>query len=360
MQNFTEQNLKHLITSFFEEVPVVDLRYIRKLSSPTGIYQHARYQLPNYHHGYCLDDNSRAMLLLLMADPKRQEETLFRSYLSFIAYAQLADGNFRNFMSYDLQWLEPKGSEDSLGRTIWALGCLMNNGAYASYFAMADELFNRSLPPMLTLRSARAIAYTLLGLEQALAVKPKDDRYLENAKQLSLFLVGEFRSCADADWPWFEEVISYDNAVIPLALLRMSNLFQKEEWQQIGLEAANFLDSILFQGDHLSTIGNDGWYVKGKECPIYGQQPIEVPSAIMLYQELYRLAPSDLLAHKIYKSFLWYLGYNVQGEIMFNASEGSCYDGLEAYGVNRNQGAESNISFWMSFVLLQEWMLERE
>ncbi|MEI5985360.1 MULTISPECIES: hypothetical protein [Sphingobacterium] len=349
------------LNNFYYSNPTIDLSYIEKISSSTGIFQHASFNIPNYHHGYCIDDNCRALLLLMMAQKQENlgiEHPLFSSYLSFIFYAQNEDGSFKNFMSYDLRFLEDKGSEDSQGRTIWCLGYLLGNESFDHYWPVARGIFDRGIDQLLELKSARAISYALLGLLHYQERYPEDQHVLNLIQSLTKFLEVEFQMCATDEWPWFEEIISYDNAMIPLALFRAGKQLNNQELLIIAEKSFDFLDSILFRGDHLSLIGNENWLKKNGEVCTYGQQPIEIPGILWLYQEVYNIDPNPLYIDRIKRSFLWYLGLNDQRMSLFNAQDNSCYDGLESYGVNKNQGAESNISFWMSYLLIKEMIFK--
>ncbi len=351
------------LNNFYYSNPTIDLSYIEKISSSTGIFQHASYNIPNYHHGYCIDDNCRALLLLMMAHKQENhamEHPLFSSYLSFIFYAQNEDGSFRNFMSYDLRFLEDKGSEDSQGRTIWCLGYLLGNESFDQYWPVARGIFDRGIDQLLELKSARAISYALLGLLHYQERYPEDQHVLNLIHSLTKFLEVEFQMCASEEWPWFEEIISYDNAMIPLALFRAGKQLKNQELLTIAEKSFRFLDSILFRGDHLSLIGNENWLEKNGEVCTYGQQPIEIPGILWLYQEVYNMDPNPVYIDRIKRSFLWYLGLNDQRLSLFNAQDNSCFDGLENYGVNKNQGAESNISFWMAYLLVKEMIFKED
>ncbi|SJN47545.1 hypothetical protein [Sphingobacterium sp. JB170] len=339
---------------FFEQHPALDISYLERLSSPTGIYQHGSFNIPNYHHGYCLDDNSRALLLLVKAEgisTSFLNHPLLSTYLSFIFFAQNEDGTFKNFMSFDLKFLENKGSEDSTGRAIWAIGSLLGNAHFESYHSISREIFDRSLDRLLDFRSPRAVGYCLLGILKFIEANPLDSHARNVAHALADFLEAEFDACDGHNWPWFEEIISYDNAILPLAMLRAGRIMKNQRWTEIGFTAFTFLDTVLFSNGQLSMIGNQGWYPKGGEVSRSGQQPIEVPSIMLLYRELYRLESNPIHLAKMQRAFLWYLGENDQELSVFNPSQKSCYDGLEEYGVNKNQGAESNIAFWTAYIL---------
>ena len=79
-----------------------------------------------YDHGYCTDDNCRALVCALRHYELTKEDSVLAladRYLSFTHHAFNSDQQrFRNFLSYDRRWLEDIGSEDVHGRTVWALG----------------------------------------------------------------------------------------------------------------------------------------------------------------------------------------------------------------------------------------------
>lgn len=348
------EHITKILNDFFEEQPNFDISYLEKIGSPFGIYQHATCNIPNYNHGYCLDDNSRALLLLVKAqeiDSSIVNHRLVNVYLSFILYAQSPDGTFKNFMSFDLNFLENKGSEDSTGRAIWAIGTLLGNPHFAPYHDVSREIFNRSLDHLCDLTSPRAIGYSLLGILKFIEANPDDVHAIQVAKTLAGFLENEFEACFSLDWPWFEEVISYDNAILPLAMLQAGRILENRQWRETGLASFSFLDATLFSGSHCSIIGNQGWFKKGGKASRTGQQPVEIPSIMLLYREVYLLDKNVLHLQKIRQAFLWYLGENDMGTPLYNPVDRSCYDGLEDFGVNKNQGAESNIAFWTAYIL---------
>ncbi len=342
-----------IVKTFFDRVPKLEFPYIEILTTPTGILQHAKFNIPNYHHGYCLDDNCRALLLFCKA--YHQLEPSYRNkyisnFLGFIHYAQKEDGIFRNFMSFDLQFIEHIGSDDSFGRTIWALGFLLSKKEIANYHPIAKELFDRSYPHMADCKSARAVGYQILGLLHYLEKYPEDMKIRKQLEGSCQFLMDEYKAAENDDWHWFEEVISYDNAILPMSILRASRYFGNKEMEKIGLASSAFLDQVIFRKGYFSSIGNINWLKKEGICSDFGQQPIEVSSTIMLYEELQHHAITINYKERILETFSWFLGNNIKGEVLFDFQNMACYDGLEEYGVNKNQGAESNLAFWLSYL----------
>ena len=333
--------------------PALNLSHVKRLTNPVGIVQHATFATPNYHHGYCLDDNARALLLLLMVkedDPAQDVDALVSTYISYMYYAQRPDGLFKNFMSFDNQFLEDIGSEDAFGRGIWAIGYLVRTHTNSSYRQIGKEMFVRALPHFKTFRSLRAVGYIVLGLVHYLEHEPQNQELLNELRQLMSFMRNEYESNSTVNWPWFEKVVSYDNAILPLALMRANTVLHDDRLKTIAMDAAKFLDGVLFRASHLSLIGNEGWYEERGSIAAFGQQPIEVYSTMLMYEEMYKLSRDERYLGRIYHSFQWFQGENDLQLRLYDEETGGCCDGLEAFGVNRNQGAESTITFWLSSV----------
>ncbi|TDS11858.1 glycosyltransferase family 4 protein [Sphingobacterium paludis] len=351
-QDFDGEN--HPYSARLKDVnPVLDLSHVKRLTNSVGIVQHATYATPNYHHGYCLDDNARALLLLLMVkedEPTRDVDALVSTYISYIYYAQRPDGLFKNFMGFDNRFLEDIGSEDAFGRGIWAIGYLVRSHTNSSYRQIGKEVFVRAIPHFKTFRSLRAVGYIVLGLVHYLEHEPQNQELLNELRQLVSFMRSEYESNSNERWPWFEKVVSYDNAILPLALLRAYSVLHDEHLKTIAVDAGEFLDAVLFRASHLSLIGNDGWYGEHSDIAAFGQQPIEVYSTMLMYEEMYRTTNNQRYLERIYSSFQWFQGENDLQLRLYDAETGGCCDGLEAFGVNRNQGAESTITFWLSSV----------
>jgi hypothetical protein len=109
----------------------------------TGLFQHAVHSVPDRSHGYCVDDNARALLLSVALNEPGERllpEVLISRFASFVQHAWNPDEkHFRNFMGFDRRWLENRGSQDSHGRTLWALGECARSDANPSRRAWASH-----------------------------------------------------------------------------------------------------------------------------------------------------------------------------------------------------------------------------
>src|SRR5204863_1706367 len=148
------------------------------LCDSTGILQHAIHSVPDRAHGYCVDDNARALLFaseLSNSGIAKLPETVTARFAAFIQHAWNPDTcRFRNFMSYDRRWLEESGSQDSHGRTLWALAECARKDSDSSRRRWAAALFKTALPAVDTFSSPRAWAFSLLGLHTYCALDTDD------------------------------------------------------------------------------------------------------------------------------------------------------------------------------------------
>ena len=346
----------HVITGKESELdllilPPFSLTHINRLTDDTGIIQHAKFGIPNLKEGYCLDDNSRALLMVLMAyrqikDIRALE--LSPVYLSYIHYMQNADGTFRNFLSFSRNFLDEVGSEDSFGRTIWALGYLLGNAPNDAYYQTGKLVFFNASPNFEKLTSIRGIANTMIGISFYLKSNPSDDSMTERLRNLANALIKHYNENSTPDWKWFESLLAYDNGILPLALLHSAEILNDEKITKVALESMNFLTNHILKDNYLSIIGNEKWYKREGERSVFAQQPIDAMAMVLMYHQAFHLTKDKDYLSKLYTSFLWFLGENDLRMSLYDFETQGCCDGFERYGVNRNQGAESSLAYLIS------------
>lgn len=350
------------------DFPSLNMDYIARMSTSVGIMQHGKYSLPNYEHGYCLDDNARAVMLLIMVNslqPSAQTKQLLSTYLSYINYMSMDTGKFKNFLSMDHNFLDKEGTEDSFGRTIYALGFMLKYDSNGEFNDWASEIFFKAIPNCLELKSIRSIAYSLLGLNCYIESNPDDQQTKDLIEALCSFITKEYELASIDEWQWYEQIISYDNAIIPLSLLRSGIALGNQEMINIAYHSALFLDSLLFKNGYLTLIGNSTWLTKEaylnaskddqtsmNSFSSSGQQPIEIPSLILLYKDLYALTNNIVFKNRMIQTFEWFFGKNSLEITLYDPISKGCSDGLDLDKKNKNQGAESTISFWCAHLYL--------
>lgn len=336
--------------------PSLKLDHLRRLTDDVGIIQHAIYTVSDRRHGYSLDDNARALIVALKhhrLSGEVESLSLADKYLSFIRYAQTPDGRFHNFLTYDRRWLEEEGSEDSYGRALWSLGYAMASDVPSGLGRAAQDIFDAALPWLDSLGSPRARAFALLGLHwryQALS----DERDLQHLCRHADVLLQNYRDTARKDWPWYEEYLTYCNGKLPQALLVAYQDTKVEEYLATARRSLDFLLEILFVNDRLELIGQAGWYPRGGPRAFFDQQPVDAEATVEVCLEAHRVTGKTCYYDLAFRAFEWFLGRNRLGLPLYDSDTGGCYDGLEPNAVNQNQGAESTISYLLSYLLLLE------
>ncbi|NEU07731.1 glycosyltransferase [Flavihumibacter sp. R14] len=347
-----------------EIIPAFSLAHVKRLTDDTGIVQHAKYGIPNLKEGYCLDDNARALIMALMSYQQNKSRValeLLPVYLSYIQYMQDETGNFRNFLSFDRRYLDEVGSEDSFGRTVWALGFSINCAPNNSYREFAEELFFKSVPHFKSLKHLRGIANTIIGVANYLRVHPFNEDLTMQLSNLTKTLTIAYNENHSPNWRWFEEKMTYDNAILPLALLHSNEIIPDDEVRDIALKSIEFLEAQTMSHGYLSPVGSEGWFFKNGSMAVFDQQAIEVMGMVLMYFEAYQRTRKFDFISKMYLSYKWFLGENTLRIPLYDHETQGCCDGLQAHGINRNQGAESTLAYLISHLtVLKALELEYE
>ena len=326
------------------------LDHLRKMTDDTGILQHSTYSIPNRFEGYCTDDNARLAILGARLMPHSDDPGLALDLqhkgLSFLHHAfNESNGRMRNFLTYSRTWNEEVGSEDSHGRAIWALGVLLDESTHANIRAVAKDLFIKALPASETFLSNRGMAFTILGLDRALATEYSNE-WLSAVTVLGNRLFDAYKSSSSPEWQWFEDIVCYDNARLPQALISAGCVLENDQMIAAGKVALGWLNGIQSSNlDCFMPIGSNGFYPRGGTRAIYDQQPLESAATIEACCEVYRLTGESAWRDETWKAYRWFLGGNIEAKSLIDSENGGCKDGLMEGGVNQNQGAESTIAF---------------
>lgn len=347
-----------------DRLPAINLDHLYRMTDHTGLLQHAIFSVPNYGEGYAADDNARALIVAVLMEQLgmtalSESANLASRYLAFLWHAfNPATGRFRNFLSYERQWLESEGSEDSHGRALWSLGTVLGRSKSADLRGTAGRLFESALPAILNFRSPRAIAFSALGLQEYLNGFPGDRAALQTMDELSHRLLDIYASNRTAGWPWFEDVLAYSNARLPQALIACAVRNADKIMLAAGLESLDWV--VMMQRcetkGHFVPIGSRGFYRKGGEKARFDQQPVEAGATVSACLQAFRATADDRWLKDAWSAFNWFLGDNDLQIALYDSSTGGCRDGLHPDRANENQGAESTLSFLMA--LLEMRLLE--
>lgn len=338
------------------EVPEPALEHLVRLTDDTGLFQHAKFTVAHRAHGYCTDDNARgaiAMVKYYTQYPDPQALRLLDTYLSFVMYAQNADGSFRNFMGFDRRWDSDEPAHDGLGRTLWALGTIMATPPSPAYLSVVKDYFDRSVGHV-SRQSLRGAAYCILGMCDYLKQFPGASDIKRQLELTADGLVEQYHEISRPDWQWFEDSLLYDNGVLPHALFAAAMTLDDRDYADVALTTTGFLLDNTFDGDHFSFIGSQGWYPRGGTRAAFDQQPIDAVATVMMLRAAYDVTKDGKFLALQQTAFDWFLGTNDQRIPLYDFRTKGCSDGLMAGGVNGNQGAESMVSFLLSLLTVLE------
>jgi glycosyltransferase involved in cell wall biosynthesis len=342
------------------ELPEIKLDHLKALTDDTGILQHATYTIPDRTHGYCTDDNARALLVAAMGQKYLPTNglglnSLSGHYLGFLLYAyNEKNGRFRNFMTYSRQWREEIGSEDAHGRAIWCLGKAVTFLGDPGHLAMSTTLFSKALRVAEKFRSPRAIAFCLVGMHAYLHMFSGDSDVRRVREILANRLFDQFKNHATDSWPWFENTLTYANGKLPHALLLSGHQMQRSDMTDMGLDTLKWVLAKQTEDNHFVPIGSNGWYKKGGARARFDQQPVEANAMVEACVEAFNVTRDQTWFENAAMCFNWFLGQNDLNMPLYDPKTGGCRDGLMADGINQNEGAESSLAWLLSLMTLQK------
>jgi glycosyltransferase involved in cell wall biosynthesis len=343
----------------------VPLEHFISMCDDTGLFQHAVHSVPDRLHGYCVDDNARALLVscsLGQPGEKPLPDRMTACFASFIQHAWNPDTRrFRNFMSFDRRWLEDRGSEDSHGRTLWALGECVRSDTSPSRQRWAAGLFEDALPTVDSMHSPRTWAFTLLGLEGFCEARTGDDLVIAQRHRLATKLVTLLDSTATAEWRWFEGGLAYDNARLCQALIVTGMATNTPAYTDAGLRSLKWLMALqTAPSGCFRPVGSDTFGDMGFPVRIFDQQPLEATASISACLAAWRADGDSFWQSEAARSFAWFSGSNDLLVPLVDMATGSCRDGLHADRANENRGGESVVSYLLSLSEIRQHIRQIE
>jgi glycosyltransferase involved in cell wall biosynthesis len=336
-------------------LPPLNLDHLIKMSDHTGIFQHAIYNVPNYHEAYCTDDNARAFIFTVLMQeldgPQPELDRLANTYLAFLWYAFDANNcRFRNFMSHERKWLELHGSEDSHARALWAVGTALGRSQNEGHRNLCGLLFQRGLAPVGRFSSPRAWAFAIIAIHEYLRTFSGDRVVSQTRDVLTNMLADLFRANSTPDWQWFERIVTYDNAKLSHAMILSGHWTSQPEVLEIGLSSLRWLLAAqTAEAGHFAPIGCHGFWARGGERARFDQQPLEAHAMVSACLEAYAVTREDFWLKAARRCFEWFLGRNDLGQPLYDPTTGGCRDALLQDHLNQNQGAESSLAYYLSF-----------
>ncbi|MBM3234475.1 glycosyltransferase [Candidatus Pacearchaeota archaeon] len=342
-----------------EKYPPLKLNHLKNLTDNFGCVQFCKNAVPDKNSGYTLDDNARALIVSELYgkifNPK-QSEKLSEIYLKFLEQAQDESGNFRNNFMNENEKTNPY-SEDAFGRAILALGYIIEKSKNKNIVENAKKIFDKSYNLISKLGSPRAIAFSLKGLYYYCKKFPDEDK-IKKIREMADFLVKIYNENCSEEWQWFEDRITYSNSSLSEALFLAYDITKDKNYLDIAEKSFKFLSGLVFINRCLHPIGENGWCKRNGERAFFDQQPVDASTMTQTCLVAYNITRNKEYYKNAVLSFNWFLGKNHLNQMMYDESTGGCFDGLSAYNINLNQGAESTISYLTARLLLEEAKLE--
>lgn len=330
----------------------IGLSGLLRICDDTGILQHSIFSVPDRAHGYCVDDNARALMLMnrIGDHAELHRERLTTTFASFVQSAWNGHSReFRNFMDHRRNWLEDIGSEDSCGRTLWALGATALESRTAGLRHWARGLFDQTAASALGFGSPRATAFAMLGADYLLESDPSHETAEailgDGAERLLTLLAASRRP----DWSWFEIVLAYDNCRLPEALIRAGLRLGRDDYAACGLETLNWIMAMqTAEAGHFRPVGSDSFGHARMQPRPFDQQPVEIWAAIDAASAAYDLTGDAIWLSQAGRAYAWFAGANDRGIAVADPHSGTCHDGLNPHGLNLNEGAESVLAYQLA------------
>lgn len=359
------------------------LTHIEKMTDSIGILEHCIFSTPDRIEGYSTDDNARALQVILRLNKLSSEEFTKKYssiYLQFLLSARSSKG-FHQDLNADLTWKDDAGTEEGFGRAMAALGEAAITAPSSDQQLAAVFVFDRQALLIKKVKQNRAMAQVITALSHRIKFettspeliplllmrkKLKGDMSVElpinmQAEIIHLAdeLVKSYRNHSSRSWNWYEDVLSYDNGRLPLGMLYTYQESRDKKYLAIALESLDFLLAQTYDKikDCFSFPGYRGWFMKNKKKALFGQQPIEAGSTVEVCSFAYEVTHKKKYLDFAVKALDWYSGRNILKINMLNTDTGGIKDGLEEWGINPNEGAESILSFALACLALKKVIL---
>ncbi len=342
--------------------PAIALKAIERMTDNCGIFQHSRFAMPDREHGYCVDDNARALILcndiirrgMFGADIAR----LHAIYASFVLHAfQPETGRFRNFMDYGRSWVAHEPCDDSQGRAFWATAHAAATPQHGANDGWASTVVQQAVGRAEQITSPRAKALVILGCGELMQSELASDVYAALMHRFANELCDQLVNCRSDSWDWLEETLSYDNGRIPQAMLVAAQLGGDTRLARAALSSLGWLCGIqLIDQGMFAPVGSES-FGRVRQPPLpYDQQPIEAAAMLDACSEAYKVSRDRIWWHRARTIMSWFYGLNSHDLSLVDPVTGHCHDGLNRSGLNLNAGAESLLAFQMAVCKYQAFV----
>lgn len=347
----------------FRQLAHPALEGLLRMSDDCGVMQHSRFGAPDRRHGYCTDDNARALNLLARLaaqgslDPAALK--LAGSCAAFLNHAWSPEtGRFRNFMGFDRRWLDDGGSDDCCARALEALCVLARHWPQPELRDWAADLAREVIQHIHTWNSLRSDALLIkvcLAAENSVIEGGETQRLIEMAADK---LVQAVRSRRAEGHDWFEPCFAYDNARLPEALILAGERLQDADMLSAGLETLEHLMRLqMTSHGWFAPVATSSFADTCADHAQFDQQPIEALATVDACLAAWRATGDMRHMRDARLAFEWFGGHNVHGMPLARPGDGICHDALTIAGLNRNHGAESILSYQLAAASIRSGIL---
>ncbi len=208
------------------DLPAMKLDHVERMTDSTGIFQHALFDIPNFQEGYTTDDNARALILCVMlenSDAQLQKKGA-QTGRSLYGLSQLRlfriNGAFPQ-LSWPLTgigWKKSALKTVTVGHCGHWVRCWVKPTATVWPVLPAAYLVTLcpSSKPLHRLAPGRTPSWAFTNISSVLT----GDRVARDMlTHLGEQLLRLYNTVSSPDWSWYEDVVSYGNAILPHALL---------------------------------------------------------------------------------------------------------------------------------------------
>jgi hypothetical protein len=157
------------------------------------------------------------------------------------------------------------------------------------------------------------------------------------------------------DWVWFEDLLAYDNARLPQALIQTGLTTHTPSYVEAGLRSLRWLNALqTTAAGYFRPVGTMSFGRHRRKPEAFDQQPVEASATISACLAAWRADDSAEWPLEALRAFEWFLGENDLQAALIDPETGSCCDGLHPDRANENRGAESVLSYLSGLVEIRQ------
>jgi hypothetical protein len=338
-------------------LPPFNLSHVIRLTDSTGIVHNANYSVPNYKEGYSLSDNSRALLMAVMAYKQKKDKEALRlipTYLSYINFMHKEDGGFSSHLGFDRTCQKNIESEDSFGLTVWALGYLIHFAPNDSYFQVANAILNQSIHRFEDLSLAKCMAFTIIGICHFLKRFPEDIPMGQVLAGMTKKIIREYARAKKECVNDFGAIFKDRNGIIDvsIALFHAFEFIGEKRILDTAMDSMEYLEKAYFREGYLSFKHDEKEIQNQKSTRRFAQKPVHAMAIVLMYYQAYVATQDKIYVNMMCSAFMWFLGENDLGISLYDFETCGCCNALEKESVNTNQGAESTLAYLIAHLTI--------